>query len=67
VLNTAYAYLAAEADAADAVAVPAYRVAQVDQEDIEKMSNRRDLDDWLDAPYGDDALRRDKLLSYLTS
>ncbi len=66
-LNTAYAYLAEQAEAADAVALPAYRVAQVKEEDIREMSRRTTLDEWLDAPYGVDAEHEQALVSYLTS
>lgn len=67
VLNTAFAYLAEQAEAADAVAVPAYRVAQVEEKDIQKNSRRAALDDWLNAPPAAVAERDQALLAYLNN
>jgi hypothetical protein len=66
-LNTAYAYLAEQAEAADAVALPAYRVAQVDDKEIQKHSRRTALDDWLNAPPAEVAERDAALVKHLTS
>jgi hypothetical protein len=62
-----YAYLVEQADAEDSNARPAYRVAQVEEKDIEKASNRTALEDWLNAPTGDEAEREQAVLAFLTS
>jgi hypothetical protein len=67
VLNVAYAYLAERADAADSAAVPAYQVAQMEPDDIEKRSRRSALDEWLNAPLGEEAAHEEAVLAYLTS
>jgi hypothetical protein len=67
VLNTAYAFLAEQADAADAVAVPAYQVAQVKPEDIAGLSARTGLDEWLDGPLGATAEHEQAVVAFLTS
>ena len=67
VLNTAYAYLAEQAEAADAVSTPAYRVARADEKEIKANLRRTALDEWLDAPYGEDAEYEQALLRFLTS
>jgi hypothetical protein len=66
-LNTAYAYLAEQAEAADAVALPAYRVAQLKEDEIHANSRRTALDSWLEAPMGRTAEREDALVRFLTS
>ncbi len=65
-MNVAYAFLAERADAADIAAVPAYQVAEVSSDEIAKLSRRAALDEWLDAPTGDDAEAEKALLSFLT-
>lgn len=67
VLNTAYAYLAEQAEAADAAAIPAYRVAGVEEKEIQANTRRAALDEWLDAAYGEDAAYEEALVKFLTS
>lgn len=60
-----YAFLAERADAEDAIATPAYRVAEVKQEDIEAMSARAALDEWLYSAFGQEAVHQAAIDSYL--
>lgn len=64
-LNTAYAYLAAEADAEDRVTSPAYLVAGVEPDEIEANLRRTALDNWLDESFGRDAESERALMNYL--
>ena len=66
-LNTAYAYLVEQAVAADNAAIPAYQVAGVKAEEIASMSRRAALDDWLEAPMGDEAAAEAALVRALTA
>jgi hypothetical protein len=66
-LSVVYAYLVEKADAEDSAGVPAYRVAQVESEDIQKLSARGALDEWLNAPLGEDAAHESALVEFLTS
>jgi hypothetical protein len=65
--NVAYAYLVEKADAEDSAGVPAYRVAQVESEDIRKLSARAALDEWLNEPLGDEAAHEQAVVEFLTS
>jgi hypothetical protein len=47
--------------------VPAYRVAQVEEKDIAKASNRTALDDWLNGPTGAEAEQEQAVVAFLTS
>lgn len=62
-VNTVYAFLAAEADATDRVAVPTYLAAGADAENVS--TKRGELDDWLAEPMGREAQNEAALLSYL--
>jgi hypothetical protein len=66
VLNTAYAYLAEQAEAADAVALPAYRVAGIEDREIAQHTRRAALDNWLNAPPPAVAKRDAALIKHLT-
>lgn len=66
-MNATYAYLVAQADAADSVAVPAYQMGGVEEKDIAKASRRSALDEWLNAPMGEDAANEEAVLAFLTS
>lgn len=67
VLNVVYAYLAEQADTADSAAVPAYQMGGVEEKDIVKASRRAALDEWLNAPLGQDAAHEEAVLAFLTS
>lgn len=64
-VNTAYAYLAAEADAEDRVAAPAYLAAGVEPDEIEANLRRTRLDEWLSESFGRDAASERALMNYL--
>ncbi len=65
-LNVVYAFLAEQCDASDRVAEPVFLAAKVKSEDVAAMSHRAALDDWLAAPYGQEAVEEQALISYLT-
>lgn len=60
-VNTAYAFLASEADASDR----AYIAAGVDFSEPETVTNRHAIDDWLNESFGRDAASERALLTYL--
>lgn len=64
-VNTAYAFLAGEADAADRVSTPAYLAAGNDPDDIEADLQRVRLDNWLNESFGRNAASERALLNYL--
>lgn len=66
-LNVAYAYLAEQATAEDAAAVPAYEMGGVEEKDIKAASRRAALDAWLDAPEEDVQRAEQAVVAYLTS
>lgn len=64
-VNTAYAYLAEQCDAADRTAQPAYLVAGVDGDELDNMSRRNAFDSWLSGPIGKAADDEAALLRFL--
>lgn len=64
-VNTAYAYLSAEADASDRVSTPAYVVAGMESDEIEANLRRPALDGWLNEPTGRAAESERALMNYL--
>jgi hypothetical protein len=67
VLNTAFAYLAEQAEAADAAALPVYRVAGIEDAEIDKHSRRAALENWLNEPPPAVTEQYRALEKYLTS
>lgn len=64
-MNTAYAFLAGEADAADRISAPTMLAAGADPDDVDSSLRRDALDEWLSAPMGREAASEQALLSYL--
>lgn len=64
-LNVAYAYLAEHADATDRIAFPTYIAARLDPDEVTSQLRRTALDEWLDAPMGEQAEGEKALLRYL--
>lgn len=64
-MNTAYAHLASEADAADRIATPTFLAAGADPDELVADAHRKSLDDWLAEPFGRQAEQERALLAYL--
>lgn len=65
-LNIAYAIWADRLDARDAVQSPVLLAAGVKPESVQSHMHRPMLDDWLDAPMGEEAEAEAALLAFLT-